>query len=71
MVNCNEQTANVSYNSTMDYWAQDKNTVPCALWMENKEFDHEYVNISYEADSYKVGAQNSDLFVLPYVKVSE
>eukprot|EP00483_Globobulimina_turgida_P007848 UN07863 len=51
--------------TSWDYWAQDNDTVPCALWMENKVIDHEYFNKTYDPDSYVVAQPNPHFFELP------
>eukprot|EP01084_Bolivina_argentea_P289553 497237_1 len=62
------RTCNVWYEygvTTWDYWAQDNDAVPCALWMENTEIDHEYYNKTYDPVSYVVAQPDPHLFVLP------
>eukprot|EP01084_Bolivina_argentea_P138113 243231_1 len=67
LININNRSCNYWNKlgvTTMDYWAQDNNTVPCSLWMENNS-TLEYQYILYDPNSYIVGQPNSDLFVLP------
>eukprot|EP01084_Bolivina_argentea_P049473 90979_1 len=49
--------------TTMDYWSQDSNAIPCAFWEEG--ILRNLIQNMYDPDSYIVGEPDPSLFVLP------
>ena len=48
-----------------DYWAQDKNKVPCAYFEDLHDGGmHFYHELQFEADSYVLGEPNEEIFIV-------